>query len=76
MHDIEFGGKIEITPIDSKPDHMIPMNPLGKKNFITKQLGKGAFGVVYKGVYKGKDVAVKQIIVPKTKKKKLRMMNK
>ena len=29
------------------------------------QIGEGNYGVVYKGLWKGKDVAIKQLIIPK-----------
>jgi hypothetical protein len=31
---------------------------------ITKELGKGAFGVIYEGTYKGTSIAVKKLILP------------
>jgi hypothetical protein len=54
------------------PSRMMPLFG-SKKLRITKQISKGGFGYVYEGVYEGRAVAVKRIIVPLKKKDKLRL---
>jgi hypothetical protein len=44
-----------------------------KKLRITGQISKGGFGYVYKGVYDGRLVAVKRLIVPEKKRDKLKL---
>jgi hypothetical protein len=53
---------------------IVMMKLMGMNNLrITNQLCKGGFGVVYEGVYEGRKVAVKRILVPKNKRDKLRL---
>jgi hypothetical protein len=60
------------SSIDSMPTHMKSLFG-SKKLRITGNISKGGFGVVYKGVFEGKDVAVKRIIAPEKKKAKLKL---
>jgi predicted Ser/Thr protein kinase len=54
------------------PSHM--MSLFGSKKLrVTEQISKGGFGFVYKGFYEGREVAVKRLIAPQTKKAKLRL---
>jgi hypothetical protein len=61
-----------ITPMDSIPVEMAKLFG-SKKLHITGQISKGGFGYVYKGIFQGKDVAVKRLIVPKDKRRKLKL---
>jgi hypothetical protein len=61
-----------LTPINKLPSHIMALFG-SKKLLITGSISKGGFGVVYKCVFEGKDVAVKLIISPEKKKAKLRL---
>jgi hypothetical protein len=64
------GNTIGLSP--SMPSFMLKI--MGKKGLrITESLSQGGFGYVYKGDYHGRNVAVKRIIAPKTKRDKLRL---
>ena len=43
------------------PVRGIPYNQL--QVFRDKKLGFGAYGIVYKGIWKGKDIAVKELLI-------------
>lgn len=61
-----------LSPMNAMPTHMKAL--FGSKRLrITGKISKGGFGVVYKGVFEGREVAVKRIIAPEKNKAKLRL---
>jgi hypothetical protein len=63
-----------MAPRTSVAIPLVMMKVMGMKSLrITKQISKGGFGYVYEGVYEGRAVAVKRIIVPSEKRDKLRL---
>jgi hypothetical protein len=70
----EYSGSDQSAVIDgSDPGLMMDIFGGRKKLRITEQISKGGFGFVYKGVYNGRQVAVKQLIAPHTKREKLKL---
>jgi Leucine-rich repeat (LRR) protein len=72
--DIERSANAPRNPRNAVYMPMFILKLIGSKKLrITKKISQGGFGIVYIGVYEGRDVAVKQLIVPKNKRDKMRL---
>jgi hypothetical protein len=71
---VSTGGEVDQSSEMSTSVPNFMMQVLGVNQLrITDQISKGGFGYVFKGEYRGRQVAVKRLIKPKSKKAKLRL---
>jgi predicted Ser/Thr protein kinase len=68
-------GVVAYTARTSVTIPIVLMKLMGKSKIrIKKKISQGGFGYVYEGVYDGRKVAVKRLIVPTDRKTKLKWM--
>jgi hypothetical protein len=67
------GLEVVLTPAEAIAFHAKRLKENRKRLRIITRISKGGFGVVYKGDYGGRPVAVKRLIEPQRKKDKIRM---